>query len=94
MVKKFILPLLILAVFAGCKKKEPNNNNNNQGNQGKPTAPNTQHISVLTQHNDNTRAGLNDKENVLNTSNVNSKQFGKLFVLTVDDQVYAQPLVV
>ncbi|HVS92533.1 MAG TPA: PQQ-binding-like beta-propeller repeat protein [Mucilaginibacter sp.] len=94
MVKKFVLPLLILAVFAGCKKKEPNNNNNNQGNQGKPAAPNTQHISVLTQHNDNTRAGLNDKENVLNTSNVNSKQFGKLFVLTVDDQVYAQPLVV
>ncbi len=54
----------------------------------------SQNISVLTQHNDNTRAGLNSKETILTTSNVNSKQFGKLFTMPVDDQVYAQPLVV
>ncbi len=55
---------------------------------------NTQHISVLTQHNNNTRAGLNNQETVLTTANVNAKQFGVLFRMLVDDQVYAQPLVV
>ncbi len=51
-------------------------------------------VSVLTQHNDNFRSGLNNHETALTTSNVNSKAFGKLFVLPVDDQIYAQPLVV
>lgn len=51
-------------------------------------------ISVLTQHNDNFRSGLNSHETVLTTSNVDSNLFGKLFVLPVDDQIYAQPLVV
>ena len=52
-----------------------------------------QHISVLTQHNNNTRSGYNDKETILTTKNVNPKQFGKAFSLKVDDQLYAQPLV-
>src|ERR1043166_4203259 len=56
--------------------------------------PNPQSVSVLTQHNDNTRAGWNDHETALNTSNVNLHQFGKTLTLAVDDQVYAQPLVV
>lgn len=55
--------------------------------------PNTQHISVLTQHNNNSRSGWNEQENVLTTSTVNKSHFGKLFSLTTDDQVYAQPLV-
>jgi hypothetical protein len=58
------------------------------------STPNPQSVSVLTQHNDNTRAGWNDHETALTTSNVNPQQFGKVFTLTVDDQVYAQPLVV
>ena len=58
------------------------------------TIENPQSVSVLTQHNDNTRAGWNDNEIALTTSNVNVQQFGKLFTLTVDAQVYAQPLVV
>src|SRR5690348_4583574 len=55
---------------------------------------NPQTVSVLTQHNDNTRSGWNATETALTTSNVNVQQFGALFSLPVDDHVYAQPLVV
>ena len=83
--------LLILVLGAillnACSKKT-----STPGNQLPP--PSTQHISVLTQHNDNTRAGLNSRETELTTANVNSAQFGRLFTLTVDDEVYSQPLVV
>ncbi len=51
-------------------------------------------IGVLTQHNDNARTGANLSETILNTSNVKAGQFGKLFELKVDGQVYAQPLYV
>src|SRR5579862_9786526 len=50
--------------------------------------------SVLTQHNDNARTGENTSETILNTSNVNANQFGKLFAMPVNGQVYAQPLYV
>src|ERR1700675_4702563 len=56
-----------------------------------PPPPNPQSVSVLTQHNDNTRSGWNDNETALTTTNVNVQQFGEVFTLPVDDQVYAQP---
>src|SRR4051794_30670460 len=51
-------------------------------------------VNVLTQHNDLKRTGWMNKENQLTTTNVNKTSFGKLFTRTVDDQIYAQPLVV
>jgi hypothetical protein len=56
--------------------------------------PNPQSVSVLTQHNDNSRSGWNANEAALTTTNVNVRLFGEVFILPVDDQVYAQPLVV
>ena len=52
------------------------------------TAP-AQRVEVLTRNYNNQRTGANIAEKTLNTSNVNARQFGKLFELPVDDQIYA-----
>lgn len=50
-------------------------------------------VSVLTSKNDSLRTGHNDQERVLNTANVKSSTFGRLYSRAVDGQLYAQPLV-
>jgi outer membrane protein assembly factor BamB len=83
MVKRTLPLPLVLLLLATCKE-----------NPTSPSTTNSQSVSVLTQHNNNTRSGWNDNETALTTSNVTVQQFGAVFTLTVDDQVYAQPLVV
>ena len=83
MVKRTLPLPLVLLLLATCRKTPTDSN-----------PPNPQFVSVLTQHNDNTRSGWNDNETALTTSNVNVQRFGAVFTLPVDDQVYAQPLVV
>lgn len=50
-------------------------------------------INVTTYHNDNRRTGLNPNETILTPANVSGPNFGLLFSLPVDGQVYAQPLI-
>jgi PQQ-like domain len=47
---------------------------------------------VLTYHNNSARTGLNPFETILTLSNVNSASFGRLFALSVDGLVDAEPL--
>jgi hypothetical protein len=90
MTRKLGIPLLLLTLILSCRK-EINSSKNNMNNNSDSTALHWS-VSVLTQHNDNTRAGFNNHEKRLTTSNVNKNQFGKLFTLAVDDEIYAQPL--
>jgi len=88
MKKLIFLGFACLLAFSLCSRKS--GQTSNQNNTG---LANSQKVSVLTQHNNFKRTGWNSQETSLNIQNVNSTQFGKLFTLMVDDQVYAQPLV-
>ena len=98
--KNYFLLICIFYVCISCNKEILNSINNTTIDKTSNSIikysniPPANSVSVLTQHNDNSRAGWNSHESILNTNNVNSSVFGKQFTLLVDDQVYAQPLVV
>src|SRR6187551_769358 len=49
-------------------------------------------LNVLTRAYDNQRSGANLSETLLTPENVNARQFGKLFQVRVDDELYASLL--
>jgi hypothetical protein len=57
-----------------------------------PSAMGQGALGVFTQQYNNARTGTNTNEKILTLANVNSTTFGKLFSVSVDGQVYAQPL--
>src|ERR1700677_1493649 len=59
-----------------------------------PLLPLAAQTNVLTYHNDVGRTGRYATETTLTQSNVNSTTFGKLFQVTLDGVVDAQPLYV
>src|SRR5579859_3656292 len=86
--------LLAVLLLTGCGGGSSQDGNTGQsgGNPPPPAPPPQAGLSVLTYHNDNARDGLNARETVLTTTNVNSSQFGNIGFLPVDGLVDAQPL--
>ncbi|HTB84156.1 MAG TPA: chitobiase/beta-hexosaminidase C-terminal domain-containing protein [Candidatus Sulfotelmatobacter sp.] len=58
------------------------------------TTPAYAEVAVLTEHNNLSHTGANLQETILTTTNVNTNTFGLLCTHPVDDQIYAQPLIV
>ena len=50
-------------------------------------------VSVTTKHNGLYRTGWYNRETSLAPAKINVRQFGKIFSLPVDDNVFAQPLI-
>ena len=83
----FVVALIIACGGSGKQSTNPNPN--------PPSTPPSQTSNdVLTWHNDNARTGLSSHETSLTPTNVNMNSFGKLFVISVDGKVDAQPLYV
>src|SRR5512142_2953474 len=64
------------------------------GGTGGGGGPTVTVAGIYTYHGDAARTGLNASEGTLTPANVGSGKFGKLFSVSVDGQVYAQPLYV
>ena len=87
----FIFGAVLLIVFLSLHLVSCNSNSPAKQS-SPPPPPGANGIDVTTYHNDNARSGQNLTETILTPSNVNSSNFGKLFVISVDGRVDAQPL--
>jgi len=85
-----IVALLLVLVFLAVQLISCNVSSPAKQNSPPPAGANG--TNVLTYHNDNARTGQNLTETILTLSNVNASNFGKLFVVSVDGKVAAQPL--
>ena len=75
--------LLVLATTAACRGSIADIVASSPPTVSYPQISNPQSVSVATQHNDNTRSGLNDNEALLTSNNVDVQHFGKLFLSLV-----------
>ena len=88
-----VLAAIGFAMFVGIYLLSCSGGNSQSSGGGTPSGPRpTANNSVTTYHNDNARTGQNLNETILTTSNVNPSSFGKLFVLSADGKIDAQPL--
>jgi len=87
-----ILVAVLLTAFLGLHLVSCNGNSPTTQLPPPPPPPGTTGTDVTTYHNDNVRSGQNLTEIILTPTNVSSSSFGKLFVISVDGKVDAQPL--
>jgi len=87
-----VLGAVLLIAFLGLHLVSCNGNSPTMPPPPLPPPPGGKGTNVTTYHNDNARTGQNSSETILTPTNVNSSSFGKLFVISVDGKVDAQPL--
>jgi hypothetical protein len=76
-----------------CSSNSSTTNAGTTTSTGATIVPDPDTVSVTTYHYDNSRSGIQPQETALTPTNVNSSTFGKLFSVTVDGLVNAQPLI-
>lgn len=89
--KAFVPCMLIAVFFVGCHSSSSSTQSSPPpGPSNPPTSSGS--MDVVTYHNDNARTGQDLGETTLTPANVNSTNFGKLAVFSVDGKVDGEPL--
>ncbi len=91
-VLKVLLPCILIGFFfVGCHSSSSSTQSSPPPDPSNPP-PSSGSADVVTYHNDNARTGQNLSEMTLTPANVNSTNFGKLAVFSVDGKVDGEPL--